>query len=206
MFEFPTPASPALEPLPRMRIRSRVFGRERWDVPALLENMRAAAALSMLLESESGVRRVVANELTGRVLVEFTPGELEEPVEALLCKALEFGPMSVSEFRTLRASKPSGLSLLAAVGSAELGCLLLKLLLFSVGCPSMGTAAVMVGFAAASLSHTRSHAKVPRAIPAARIEPDESCGVGNDQNRAQIVQNRRKNRIDGAHRRQIEAN
>src|SRR5262249_50243746 len=145
-------------------------------------------------------------ELTGRVLVEFTPGELEEPVEALLRKALEFGPMSVSEFRALRASKPSGLPFLSAIASAELGCLFLKLLLVGTGCPGVGAAAITFALAPAWRPHTQSKAKPPSGPPAEWIEPDESCEIGNNKNRAQIVQNRRNNRIDGADRREIEAN
>lgn len=117
------------------KLRSRVFGRERWDVPTILASPRAAGSLKALLESECGVRRVVANELTGRVLVEYAPGELPESVETLLHRALEFGPMSRSEFDAFRDPKPTGLPVVAAFASAELGCLCLKLLLFGVSCP-----------------------------------------------------------------------
>ena len=201
----PTAVSAPVEPLPSPRIRSRVFGRERWHVPAILGNVRAAAALSTVLESERGVRRVVANELTGRVLIEFNPDELDEPVQGLLHRALEFGPMSVSEFSALRASKPSSLPLLTAIGSAELGCLFLKLLFIGVGCPAVGAAAAVIGLVAASVSRGTSNAVIPRSAPAEWIEPDESCGVGNDQNGAQIVQNCRDNRVNRAHGRKVEA-
>jgi len=100
-------------------LRSRIYGRDRWEVPGILGNVRAAASLKALLESEAGIRRVVANDATGRVLVEYTPSELTDSVEALLNRALDFGPMSPSEFNALHESKSSVLPALRALASAE---------------------------------------------------------------------------------------
>jgi hypothetical protein len=150
------------------RLRSRVRGRERWDVPAILGNIPSATSVKTLLESESGIRRVVVNELTGRVLVEYVPGELTDPIQELLRRALDFGPMSMSEFDALRDSKPPFLPALGAFASAELGCLFLKLLFFGVGCPAVGTAASLVGLAAVCFLHKRSTAVIPMPAAAGR--------------------------------------
>ena len=195
-----------VESLLLSRIRSRVYGRERWEVPGILGRARAAASVKALLESEWGIRHVVANELTGRVLVEYVPGELTDSVERLLRRALEFGPMSASEFNALREPKPRALPIVGAFASAELGCFFLKLVLLGGGCPALGAAVCMIGLAAAFVAPGRPSTVVPRIARTGGIESDEARGISDDENRAQIVQNGGDDGIDGADGREIQAN
>jgi len=204
IFVVPTGVSEAVQSIPR--IRSRVLGRERWEVPAILGNVRAAASVKTLLESEPGIQHVVVNELTGRMLIEYIPGELTDSIERMLSRALEFGPMSLHEFGALRDSKPSALPALAAFGSAELGCLFLKLLFIGMGCPTIGAAAAMVGLCAAFFSQSRSSTVRPTIAAASGIESDQPRGIGDDENRAQVVQNGCNDRVNGTHSSEIQAN
>ena len=48
------------------------------------------------------IRRVRVNELTGRILVEYAPDELQQPVKVLLHRALAFGSMLPHEYLALR--------------------------------------------------------------------------------------------------------
>jgi hypothetical protein len=202
----PVGSKKAFESLLGLRLRSRVYGRERWEVPAILGNKRAAASVKTLLQSESGVRCVVANDTTGRVLIEYAPSELNDSIEVLLQRALEFGPMSASEFAALRDSRPSRLSVFAPFGAAHLGCLFLKLLPFGVSCPAFGAAIAVLGLATVSLLQTRSSPVIPIPSPAHRIESDEASGISDDQNRAEVMQNRRDDRVNGPHGREIKTN
>ena len=67
-----------------MRLLSRVPGRERWALPLLKDNDDLALSLKMLLASEVGFTNVSVSTLTGRLLVEYSPNEIREPVEAVL--------------------------------------------------------------------------------------------------------------------------
>jgi hypothetical protein len=59
-------------------------------------NERLAAALDVALKGESGVEEVVANPLTGRVLVRYSPYHVQASVETLILRALALDPWSES--------------------------------------------------------------------------------------------------------------
>jgi hypothetical protein len=106
---------------------SRIRGRERWQVGDLRGNERRAAALEVALKAEPGVEEAVANPLTGRVLVRYSPDHVQASVEILIRRALALDPMMDGEFSRPVASR---LFLLPTPWlAAELGCSLLKLLL-----------------------------------------------------------------------------
>jgi hypothetical protein len=110
-----------------LKLCSRLRGRERWHVGGLRGNERLAAALEVALKGESGVEEAVANPLTGRILVRYSPDHVQAPVEILIRRALALDPMLEREFSRPLTSK---LFLLPTrLLAAELGCSLLKLLL-----------------------------------------------------------------------------
>ena len=76
---------------------------------------------------ELGVEEAVANPLTGRVLVRYSPDHVQAPVEMLIRRALALGPMLEREFFRPLTSKP--LLLPKRLLVAELGCSSLKFLL-----------------------------------------------------------------------------
>jgi hypothetical protein len=159
-----------------LSLKSRVPGRDRWAVPAISGNPNRALALETLLRSEAGVRRASANELTGRVLVEYSPHEITEPVERLIQRALAFGPMSSFEFEALTPDDSLRCSPIKLLISAELGCLLFKFTLASVVCPGMGAAAG-IAFTLASVfrSRWRARLKAPAATaPPIRVKIDQA--------------------------------
>jgi hypothetical protein len=166
-------------------LRATVPGRDRWELPALRNDRLRAVAVQTILQTEPGIRKVVANHLTGRVLIEYLPGELNEPMEALLQRAVAFGPMLAAEFAEPAVSKLRKRAIWSSLGafaSAELGCLLFKLMFFGIGCPTLGTAAAVV-FTVAAVSKSclgPSHA----AKPADGVVLDEPGRVSDYQNRA----------------------
>ena len=91
-----------------MVLRSQVRGRQRWYVDALEDNPRLAAAVELVLRSEEGIHGASVNPLTGRVLVHHDPDLLPEFIEALIHRAIEFGPMSREEFSALRSDDNHG--------------------------------------------------------------------------------------------------
>jgi hypothetical protein len=116
---------------------SRIRGRERWQVGGLRGNERLAAALEVALAGESGVEEAVANPLTGRVLVRYSPDHVQAPVEILIRRALALDPMLEQEFSRTLTSKPFLLPKRLLV--AELSCSSLKfLLLGGISCSSGG--------------------------------------------------------------------
>jgi len=116
---------------------SRIRGRERWYVDGLKGNERLARAVEVALAGESGVEEAVANPLTGRVLVRYSPDHVQAPVEILIRGALALGPMLEQEFSRTLTSKPFLLPKRLLV--AELGCSSLKFLLFGgISCPGGG--------------------------------------------------------------------
>lgn len=149
-------------------LKSRVPGRDRWTVPAITGDRSRALALETLLGSEPGVRRVSANELTGRILIEYSPGRLEEPIELLIQHALEFGPMSPGEYAALDQPRNRGYWSLNLLLSAELGCLLVKLTFASVLCPGMGAVAGLA-FAVVALCRSGSRARLEATVSAAAV-------------------------------------
>jgi hypothetical protein len=89
------------------------------------------------------VEAAVANPVTGRVLVRFSPSRLIAPVEVLLRQALSFGPMSRRDFAARQTSPDFRLGP-AHLIAAELGCFLMKMALFGGGCFTGGAAAAML--------------------------------------------------------------
>jgi hypothetical protein len=116
---------------------SRIRGRERWYVDGLKGNERLARAVEVALTGESGVEEAVANPLTGRVLVRYSPDHIQAPVEILIRRALALDPMLEPESSRPLTSRPFLLPKRLLV--AELGCSSLKfLLLGGISCPGGG--------------------------------------------------------------------
>jgi hypothetical protein len=90
---------------PKLVLRSRIPGRERWYVDRIEDKPLLAAAVELVLRSEEGIEAVQANPLTGRVLVRYRPDSLSASVETLLRRAVAAGPMTQEEFATLRAEQ-----------------------------------------------------------------------------------------------------
>jgi hypothetical protein len=128
-----------------MVLCSQVPGRERWYVDALEDNPRLAAAVELVLRGQEGIQDAYANPLTGRVLVHFRPNLLSESIEALIHRALEFGPMSREEFSNLRSKEPDTLSFRHLL-VAEIGCSAIKMLLLGGFCPLVLGAAGLLFF------------------------------------------------------------
>jgi hypothetical protein len=122
----------------KMVLCSRTPGRERWHIEALEDRLRLAAAVELVLGSEDGVERAHANPLTGRVLVHYRPDAISAPIEELIGRALEFGPMTPKEYAA--RSKPSGGWSAGHLLAAEIACTALKLTLFG-GCCSLALGA-----------------------------------------------------------------
>jgi hypothetical protein len=143
----PAAVGPLINPTtglpPNTVLCSRVPGRERWYVNALEDNPRLAASVEFVLRSEEGVLDACVNPLTGRVLVHYRPELLSESIEALLHRALEFGPMSREEFSSIRSDRP-GNSSFRNILAAEIGCTALKLLFLGGFCPiALGAAGLL---------------------------------------------------------------
>ena len=121
---------------PAMVLCSRVPGRERWYVDALEDNPRLAAAVEVVLRSEEGILDARANPLTGRVMVRYQRDLVSESPEALIRRAVEFGPMSEAEFSSFRSQKaaPAGLSFRHLL-AAEIACSAINLILLGEFCP-----------------------------------------------------------------------
>src|SRR5438132_6761434 len=116
-----------------MKLRSRVPGRERWEVACVRNHPNWAASIESIVGTEEGMESVIANPATGRVLVEYDPARITAPVEVLLQRALAFRPMTETEVLSTRHAGKAP-TVLAAAATAELGCLLLKTALLGV-CP-----------------------------------------------------------------------
>ena len=143
-------ANQALGDPPAMVLCSQVPGRERWYVDALEDNPRLAAAVELVLMGEEGIQNAYANPLTGRVLVHYRPDLVSETIEALIYRALEFGPMSREEFSSLRSKEtvcddPGSLSFHHLL-AAEIGCSAIKMLLLGGFCPLVLGAAGLLLF------------------------------------------------------------
>ncbi len=135
-----------------IRLRSRALGRERWEIPELERNSRYAVSVKMLVESEPGIHRVVVNTLNGRLLVEYSPEQIKEPIGTLLVRAVGFGPLLAGEFaEPENSSLPMGRKYgigtpLRGLLSTELSCIFFKTLLAGLLCPACaGTGALAVG-------------------------------------------------------------
>jgi Heavy metal associated domain 2 len=111
----------------QLRRRSGIPGRERWQVDGLKGNKGLAAALETALSGESGIKEVVANPLTGCVLVRYSRDHVQGSVEFLIRRALAFNHMIQLEDSQPVTSKRCLLPV--RLLAAELACSLLKLLL-----------------------------------------------------------------------------
>ncbi len=60
-----------MSPTPKLRLRSSVPGRERWDVEDLIGKQGIADALEKALIAERGILSARVNPLTGRVLIQY---------------------------------------------------------------------------------------------------------------------------------------
>ena len=118
-----------------MVLRSQVPGRERWYVDALEDNPRLAATVEVVLKSEEGIFDARANPLTGRVMVRYRRDSFAGSVEALIHRAVEFGPMSEAEFSSFRSKKaPAGPSFHHLL-AAEIACCAINMVLLGEFCP-----------------------------------------------------------------------
>jgi hypothetical protein len=128
-----------------MSPRSRVPGRERWDIPALRDNPALAGSLELVLCGEAGVLEARASAVTGRLLLRFEPGRISAPVEQLIGAALSFGPLNSLEMR-MGNGKPVRRNALRSFLVIELGCVLLKSALFAGRCVPGGAIAATAMF------------------------------------------------------------
>lgn len=98
---------PALAHAPQLALLSEVPGRQRWSVPAIDSRPRLAAAVELALSKEPRVLVARANPVTGKVLVKWHPSGQPPEIGPVLRKALERGPVTVSDYQKLRPS-PDG--------------------------------------------------------------------------------------------------
>ena len=140
-----------------LRLCSRTAGRERWYTGALQDRPRLAAAVELVLRTEEGIEEVRANPLTGRVLVRYRPDAISEPVESLLSRALNAGPLSRSEFAALRSRAQASDSFSKHMITAEIACSLSHVVIFGGFCP-IGLAATGLLLLLHRRSRTHSHA------------------------------------------------
>jgi hypothetical protein len=111
----------------QLSLCSGIRGRERWQLGGLKGNKLLAAALAMALKGEPGVEEAVANPLTGRILVRYSPDQVQASVETLIRRALALNLVMTPEALPPVASKSYLLPV--PLLAAELGCSLLKMLL-----------------------------------------------------------------------------
>ena len=133
---------------------------------ALEDSPRLAAAVELVLRGEEGILDARANPLTGRVLVHYRPDLPAESIEALLHRALEFGPMSREEFSSMRSDRP-GTPSFRNLLAAEIGCAALKMIFLGGCCPLALGAAGLLFF---------MHRRGERKSPGARILLDAVGG------------------------------
>ena len=151
--------APRLTQHRRMRLCSKIRGRERWHVKRLQDHPRLAAAVELVLQTEPGVLEARANPVTGRVLVLYDPVTLSYPIEALLRRALEASPLSREEFRLLRP-KPDRASSYGPCLALEATCGLFHVFLMGGFCP-LGLASAAALFLLKRASHSRRSISVP---------------------------------------------
>ena len=68
---------------------SSSYGRERWYVPILYGDSNIAGKIESLLAGISGIDRVNANPVTGRVLIQFDPDKIQEKIHTILLACLD---------------------------------------------------------------------------------------------------------------------
>jgi hypothetical protein len=173
---------------PVLFLRSRIPGRERWDIPQLINQPRHALAVQTILASEPGILNIETNELTGRVLIEYDPEQRQDSLHNLLKRAVAFGAISEMEQQLLSA-KPEGRFPAARLFlGAELGCLLFKVLFLGTLCPAAGIASTLAFILFAGFKARARTARVsPIFMPAAGVIPNEPSGIEDYEDRAEIV-------------------
>ncbi|MDH3602681.1 MAG: heavy-metal-associated domain-containing protein [Candidatus Tectomicrobia bacterium] len=78
-----------LQTRPKVRLRSAIPGRERWDVRCLHRRPQLAFAVERSLQGHAGIVDVRANLATGRILVRYDPSVLRDNVKALILAVLD---------------------------------------------------------------------------------------------------------------------
>jgi hypothetical protein len=151
--------SPSTTQRRRMKLCSRIRGRERWQVKLLENHPRLAAAVELVLQTEPGVLEARANPVTGRVLVLYDPATLTDPVESLLRRALESSPLSREEFRLLRP-KPRRVASHRRLLALEATCSLFHVVLMGGFCP-LGLACAAALFLVERTSHSHRPISTP---------------------------------------------
>jgi Heavy metal associated domain 2 len=173
---------------PVLALRSRIPGRERWEIPQLINQPRRALAVQTILASEPGILRIQASELTGRVLIEYDPEQTQNSIHNLLVRAVSFGPISETEQQLLSPKPAAPFPSIRLFLGAELGCLLFKVLFLGTLCPAAGITSTFAFLLFAGFTTRRG---APRISPAfgssGRIVSDESSGIEDYEDRTEIV-------------------
>jgi len=112
--------------LPELKLLSRTPFRERWFAPAVKAKPRYAAAVEAAIRREAPGVSVVANPLTGRILVQWDRPDQVVSVRSILSRALQSDPLSESAYLALRGVGDSKVRVL--VGKLVVGGLKLSLL------------------------------------------------------------------------------
>jgi Heavy metal associated domain 2 len=173
---------------PVLVLRSRISGRERWEIPMLINQPRHALAVQTILASEPGILRIEANELTGRVLIHFDPEQIQDPIHNLLRRAFAFGPISEMEQQLLSAKPEAPFSGARLFLGAELGCLLFKVLFLCTLCPTAGITSALTFVLFARLKARSGSRRVsPTFGSTGGIIPDEPSGIEDHEDRTEIV-------------------
>jgi hypothetical protein len=173
---------------PVLVLRSRIPGRERWDIPLLINQPRLALAVQTILPSEPGILKVEANQLTGRVLVVYDPEQIQYSIHNLLRRAVAFGPISEMEHQLLSTKPEAPFRAARLFLGAEIGCLLFKVLFLGTLCPAAGITSTLAFMLFAGL---KARAGTPRITPtfasAAGIISDEPSGIEDYENRTEVM-------------------
>jgi hypothetical protein len=173
---------------PAWVLRSRIPGRERWDIPLLMNQPARALAVQTILASEPGILKVEANELTGRVLIEYDPQQIQDSIETLLRRAVAFGPISEMEQQLLSEKPQTSSPALRLFLGAELGCLLFKVLFLRTLCSTAGIASTLAFVVLAGIKARSGAPRVSPTFAAARgIVSDEPGGIEDYEDRTEVV-------------------
>jgi Heavy metal associated domain 2 len=173
---------------PVLVLRSRICGRERWEIPLLINQPRHAVAVQTILASEPGILRIEANELTGRVLIHFDPEQIQDPIHNLLRRAFAFGPISEMEQQLLSTNAKAPFPAARLFLGAELGCLLFKVLFLGSLCPTAGITSVLTFVLFARFKAPSGGRRVsPMLGSGGGIIADEPSGIDNHEDRTEIV-------------------
>jgi hypothetical protein len=166
----------------KLTVRSKLPGRERWDIPALKHNPKLAKALELVLRSEIGIRNVIANPLTGRLLLEFHPDKLTQSSEQTIRTAFTLDAFSSFDMRVRR----NGVGGIEHMLLGELVHIALKGMLMSGACICGGTlaAAVMIPFLHTHRSKLAPARRVADRVTAGRTVIDQPRRIEHHHQRA----------------------